>query len=345
MYHVPSTDRVAELISRGRATALGFATISILLFHQHYVTNGFFWETFKRHGYWGVELFLFLSGFGIYYSLAKCDNTKTFYQKRFGRIMPTVFLNGLLMTILSPLFPQGLISGYLPYGLNYVSVLTGMNFWYIRAILIYYLLSPFLYKRLNQPIFLLLLFVGSYAAAWLCYIFLPQHGDPGIHKLLIWPFGRFSSYILGMVTAHGLCKGISPLTVITTGVVFLCIALLVTSGPLCPTEFLFLPMAALGVCVCFGKWSEFVASTPFTLLKKMDEALRYTGTLSLEIYISHLSVMSALNSMGFHQYRCTLLLLAVLTLLISGLLHLAAKQFLACVPVCFKRNKKHQTGE
>lgn len=50
---------------------MGFAMISIMLFHQPFFFDNLFVGFFHLFGYWGVEVFLFVSGFGIVHSLKK----------------------------------------------------------------------------------------------------------------------------------------------------------------------------------------------------------------------------------------------------------------------------------
>ena len=75
-----------QKISRHRTALMGFAIIGILLFHSRiavpYIDNLFV------IGYGGVDIFLFLSGFGLFFSFSENQNLASFYKKRFLRIFP-----------------------------------------------------------------------------------------------------------------------------------------------------------------------------------------------------------------------------------------------------------------
>jgi len=64
---------------------MGIAMIAIMLFHQ-YFTSVFPFNAFHNFGYWGVDVFLFLSGMGLVKSLNN-NPLKIFYAHRFYRII------------------------------------------------------------------------------------------------------------------------------------------------------------------------------------------------------------------------------------------------------------------
>ena len=122
-------------VSKARSMLMGLAMIAILLFHQEFIKGNPILDFFNHFGHWGVQIFLFVSGFGIYYALTKSCECIPFYWRRIIRIMPAVIVGGILSCILaqeSSLF-QNLL------------MLSGLSLWYIRTILILYLISPCLY--------------------------------------------------------------------------------------------------------------------------------------------------------------------------------------------------------
>ena len=46
------------LISKYRISAMGISMVSIMLYHQNWITNGIFFEWVRMLGYIGVEVFL-----------------------------------------------------------------------------------------------------------------------------------------------------------------------------------------------------------------------------------------------------------------------------------------------
>ena len=60
--------------------------LSIMLFHQYFTSAAPF-NLFHHFGYWGVEVFLFLSGMGMVHSIEK-NSLKVYYKRRLLRLLP-----------------------------------------------------------------------------------------------------------------------------------------------------------------------------------------------------------------------------------------------------------------
>lgn len=130
------------LISKYRTTLMGFATLWVALLHAQMWFRNPILEAIKVTGHNGVDIFLFLSGFGLYYAYQKTQGF-AFIAKRFLRILP-VFIPVALARII-----------YYHYdGTSAFYLLTTLAFWftydrsmwYISMILVLYLLTP-LYMR------------------------------------------------------------------------------------------------------------------------------------------------------------------------------------------------------
>lgn len=71
---------------------MGFAILWVMYFHipLKFATEvGWF---IHRIGFYGVDIFLFLSGLGVYYSLTKRPNVLGFYKARLVRILPAYII-------------------------------------------------------------------------------------------------------------------------------------------------------------------------------------------------------------------------------------------------------------
>lgn len=133
-YHSSKLDREASLlISDARACLMGVFIIVIMLFHNSFGALGPISVPFRLYGHWGVDAFLFLSGFGLYFSLKRSGHSGllSFYKRRLVRIIPAAVVAG------SILYACGM-SGWLG--------LLGLNLWYIRTALVLYLSAPFIYE-------------------------------------------------------------------------------------------------------------------------------------------------------------------------------------------------------
>ncbi len=197
-----------QLISRSRASAMGLSMISVIMFHQFFV-SGCVARVFNTCGHLGVDAFLFVSGFGIYYSLAQSCKQKTtiidFYRRRLLRIFPTTILGGVAFLYFW-MTSNGWL--YYPYSPNFVSAFFGLDVWYIRVIVIYYLISPLLFQAIQRTKSCILIWFGMLLVTPV----LAEIGDCCVHMLfdktvymrqtVVWTIERFPAFFFGMLLAH-----------------------------------------------------------------------------------------------------------------------------------------------
>jgi len=159
-----------DAINSVRAELMGIATLLVLLNHSKiFEWNGHLGILKKlfSEGGMGVDIFLLLSGIGMYYSFAKREDIGAFYKRRMLRVIP-VYLP-LAVTFLAILEVEG--GGQLNWG-NYLLRVTTASYWingdviywYVSYILIFYLLYPLIYKyllkgKINPVIPIALMFV------------------------------------------------------------------------------------------------------------------------------------------------------------------------------------------
>lgn len=142
-----------ENILKNRTILMGISMIMIMIFHMNLpiINNNFI----KRNLFIGVDMFLFYSGIGIYYSLKKNSNYKTFYKKRMIRILPTVLPVIIVGSFLLYYYRNdfGLKEFY--YQISFLNFFTCSGnylgfLWYIPAIILFYVISPFLFKFIDK---------------------------------------------------------------------------------------------------------------------------------------------------------------------------------------------------
>lgn len=118
-----------RLISKYRTRIMGCAMIAIMLFHQPFFYSNPLVDFFHLYGFWGVEVFLFVSGFGVVYSLRK-NSLKQYYINRFKRLFPACIIVGICKLIFSFLgFKEFIVS-------NTFLLVTNIYLWYIYAIIV-----------------------------------------------------------------------------------------------------------------------------------------------------------------------------------------------------------------
>lgn len=144
-----------EKLSRYRGAIMGFAILWIMVYHSkvHFTFLPPLLSSaltqIKSVGYGGVELFLFLSGFGLYQSLVKNPEVLTFYARRLRRILPAylpvllLWLCWKLPSTAPGLWPK-IILGNLT-GLGFWASAAPLFNWYILSLFAFYLAAPLLF--------------------------------------------------------------------------------------------------------------------------------------------------------------------------------------------------------
>lgn len=132
---------MVEIVTKNRNFLMGIAMLFVIVYHLFcwvYNPIGRF-----NIGYVGVDLFLFLSGFGLSYSFEK-NNIWHFYKNRFKRVYPIYFL----AVVATYLIWNHKIWGFddLVYNLSplgfYTKGGTQRYDWYLESLFTLYLLYP-----------------------------------------------------------------------------------------------------------------------------------------------------------------------------------------------------------
>ena len=147
-------------LSAYRSHLMGFAILWVVWFHSRVYLNFFsvsllnnFFSFVKTIGYGGVDVFLLVSGMGIYNSLEKNEISK-YIRNRIKRIMP-VWWTYLIICILLGHFVFNInfskmeIIGFATYT-GYWLDMSNQGNWYVYAIILFYLISPIFYSLLKN---------------------------------------------------------------------------------------------------------------------------------------------------------------------------------------------------
>lgn len=186
---------------------MGVAAIMVILCHipKYGVEVNGILRLILIYGNIGVDIFLFLSGLGCFFSLSKAPNLITWYKKRIYRI----FIPYTLMQV--------------PFWLYYISVgdfnvqnefiiystlgfwLWHSGAWYVALIIPLYLLTPFIYKILYSGrnfLFKCVLLIVFLIV--ICNISIECINNKSFYEIiknLQWAFSRVPSFIIGMSVA------------------------------------------------------------------------------------------------------------------------------------------------
>lgn len=147
-----------KILSDNRTLVMGIAIISIILFHfgqdclrYNYSYDGVIEWYHKFIGSAGVDIFLLISSFGLYYSFKKNNILIRFYFKRFTRVLIPYLL------IATPFIIWFCIYKDLSF-LHFIKKITFLNtifnndnwYWYILFISFCYLIFPFLFDYIDS---------------------------------------------------------------------------------------------------------------------------------------------------------------------------------------------------
>lgn len=296
-------------LSKYRGDLFGLAIIQIMIFHyfEDYFNAGGNTRVITLIGkiyYYifgaiGVEIFLFLSGMGLYYSLTNNNNIKDFYIRRFTRVLPTFLIVSVMYYfwrnfIYEKMGVVGFLRGEL--FINFVSV-HDTTYWFILLILIMYLVFPYLYRTLLPDKEYRTLVLMGILGVWLLTAILAYFLIPGIFANTEILYLRVPIFILGLFYADKVMNN-SPLTrveilllasIVVLKVAFNRVVMIPFGGRSMATIWSF-PIMFAGVWLC----KNFLAYN--TCLHRF---VQWTGSLSLELYIIHVSLREVFNAYNF----------------------------------------------
>lgn len=286
-------------ISKCKTQLYGFAILWIMLLHglvrgaKASLGNHLsFLTPLITHGQYGVEIFLFLSGIYLYFSLKKNCNFSEFYKKRLIRILvPYLAITGTYWFVLCVCIKHNVI--------RFIGNITQYTFWfghvhfawYIGAILLFYFIYPFIFKyllagRSNRFSFgsILILTIIVYA---LC--FLLKHSGSGTitdwYKEVEIALTRLPDFLWGCYCGKLVYgkRQISKLTLAIASIFFIGgIALMYMNDVY--MSFYRIPglIFAISFCILFP---PILSSLD---IPRLNQALSWLGKVSLELYLFHL---------------------------------------------------------
>lgn len=239
-------------------------------------------------GYGGVDVFLLLSGWGLHHSLKKSKNISSYYYRRFIRIIPVFVIASILHAIFiatdKPLFSVQMLKSI------------GLCFWYIPCILYMYAISPLIYRYQGKWQLKVLVIFHIFLGIW---YFLSDCE----HTVVIRTVTRFPIFTMGFYFAKNSFV-IENKTIII--IASLCFAFLYFTEEFhCLGYFneynsglSFYPFVMLSPIICVS----LIRITRY-LPMVVKIILSYLGTISLELYLSHVFVQNILLcNHSFHWY-------------------------------------------
>lgn len=145
---------IQKKLSAYRNEMKGFAILWVVFFHAQLELTGILYDV-QKIGYGGVDIFLFLSGYGLYLSLSKSNDLGKYLKRRAQRLLPAYLPFCLVwLAVMLPLYGGGAAASLriAAGNLTMTGYLAGVPLvinWYMSALLITLLLAPVLFACLK----------------------------------------------------------------------------------------------------------------------------------------------------------------------------------------------------
>ena len=284
-----------QLVSKYRTELMGYAILGVFICHVVMRTqlHSTILHEIPRLVY--TQGFLFLSGFGLYYSFSNDGNLTRYFTKRIRRLYIPYFMMSLPFFLIIVWASHQTILDLLGYLTTLVFWVKG-NFygmWYIAVTIALYIAFPLMYKWMfykqggaifRSAILLFGMFVAIYCLNKYCPDYYALIGK-WIDKTLMFPMGMLCGYM---------CKtGISLKRkyVIIMMIVLTILYMVTIVNPI------FIKKEYLR-CLC----GVFSLSLLFSVLekshysKKILTVLHWLGTYSLELYVLHVLIFKTIDA-------------------------------------------------
>lgn len=296
-------DYMAE-VSRFRGRIMGFAILCILFFHSGvHVAEP--WNYFFNL-LWGVDIFFFCTGMGVFRSLSRDGDAVSFYVRRFRRIYPA-YLPAVLVFFI-PAFIRAVQGGAVPkavqellgniFMLGWINRMDNQLNWYPQVICFFYLAAPALFAAVRR-----ISGNGKRLAAFFGFFLLTQVCFFNSHFLIA--YSRLSYFLMGLIAADLAERGATvKLSVPVMLVCFVAGNALMYYGQRFPTDILWgyglswypglliVPGALFLLCRVFSLCGRVKA------LNWVNRLFDLLGKYSFEIFLVHLLLFGYVNELG-----------------------------------------------
>ena len=279
------------VISARRPGLFGAAILWIMLFHSSLEIA---WEPLhliKATGYAGVDVFLFLSGIGLFYSMEKDPSPVRFYKKRAVRVLLPYLLVAVVWECAR--WVTGACTG--AEAAENVLLISYWRrgypaYWFIAAIVVFYLIYPALYpavKGRKYGVWAALLAL-AFGAAWLLY------QNQGLFYRISGFVFRIPVFLMGCFLAPFVKEGrpafrTVPAAIGCAGIALVCWYLWIGCEPWFLRMYLFLPLSMALVLLGALGLSRLPAGSP------PERCLLWLGDMTLELYLVHEKILAVLQ--------------------------------------------------
>ena len=291
---------------------MGISMIWVVLYHFKFEFKPF--QLFVRYGYTGVDIFMFVSGFGLFFSLLRNPSIQRYLKRRFLRIMPAYFIVGAFLSWLwyhddiTIYFIRCTMIGYWFFEEMYFE-------WFIPSLCTLYLCFPVVYYKFLKPFKAVWFFSIVILFEFLSILYIVYPYTDNWHYLLIY---RVPVFLFGVLTAlftenkyfDIVFKKIAIASAII-GLGLFCVGYVIHSPLIYYATSWFTPSLIIIICV-LAKHCKIIRAGGGKI-----------GILTLEIYLWHLLLWRLASSFSFrieHHDLSTVILL-FLSIILGWMLH------------------------
>lgn len=271
-------------LTENRLCLFGIALIWIFFRHTFFYNSFSFgvFDSLVRIGDIGVDIFMFLSAYGLSCSYQKNRDKRRYFKRRLFRILP-----GVILLLFSFAIVDTVIFGAKPYQCihpRYWFDSLYSTYWFIGAIVLFYIVFPFLFDllekvKLQTPFIVLTSFLLSVI---LVYLILQIHSNR-LYQLVVY-FARIPILLIGiMMATRGFWK--SP-------IVLVCLIIAIPLIYTLPKDYQRISYSLLTIPIV--TYLPVLLNKIHVIIKKPFE---FVGVCSLEFYLIHIYLLKN-NSLG-----------------------------------------------
>lgn len=291
-----------ELISKNRSVIYAFAALWIAFFHSAFTFESAFLTNVKNWGCCGVDIFLLVSGISLYFSMRKNGSgILSFYRRRLVRVLLPALTVSVLWFGYTDIIGKGDV-------LLFFMDLCGLTLftrgtkavWFVTAIVIDYLLYPFIYRFFEKTRFsawaFLALLAASFAINAILKLTLPEAYE---NSEILWR--RLPVFVTGCCLGKSVYeKRTLPVNGWVIGAATLTLTLIGFYLPyrdIGHLRYVFLP-SAVG-------WTLLLSAAGQR--KGLQKACGFLAPVCLELYLLHEKVLTLLGKTGMGSIAVNLL--------------------------------------
>lgn len=276
---------------------MGFAMLWIMFFHSGFAFSGKIVAIVKDLGYGGVDIFLFASGIGNYFSYTRDEQPLQFLKRRIMRLAPAyipiiivwIILNHYLWH-LRPIFFIGNLLGIQAFSYG------GDSFnWYLAALIVCYVLTPYLAPFIKEH--------GIKSCGGLIAVLILASTAFWTDDKFLITATRLPIYALGMIFAKYSNEEIKPIHILAG-----CLMFAVSSAALvCFYKFYpqylwsygfhWYPFIVIAPFLCFGISVAASITEHISIVSLfLDKCIKPFGKYSFEFYLVHVLIFVQLRN-------------------------------------------------